>query len=87
MSELVTNCVQHAGLGIDDVVRVGAVAGDRVLRLEVGNPGCSGTIAVREPDLERGDGYGLYLVDALAHSWGVSRDGDGDTLVWVELRH
>jgi anti-sigma regulatory factor (Ser/Thr protein kinase) len=85
VSELVTNSVQHAGLSIDDVVRVGAEAGDHMLRLEVGNPGRRGTIAVREPDLERGDGYGLYLVDALAHSWGVARDAD--TVVWVVLRH
>jgi serine/threonine-protein kinase RsbW len=83
VSELVTNCIQHAGLDADDVVRVGASVGDSVLRLAVGNRGCAGTIAMAKPDLDRGAGFGLYLVDALAHTWGVSRDAD--TVVWAEF--
>jgi two-component sensor histidine kinase len=83
VSELVTNSIQHAGLGADDVVRVGASVGDSVLRLAVGNRGCAGTIAMAKPDLDRGAGFGLYLVDALVHTWGVSRDAD--TVVWAEF--
>jgi anti-sigma regulatory factor (Ser/Thr protein kinase) len=82
VSELVTNSVQHAGLAADELVRVGAAVGDGVLRLEVDDSGRTGTIAAREPDLERG-GFGLWLVDALAHAWGVSREGR--TRVWAEL--
>jgi hypothetical protein len=63
-------------------VRVGAAAGDGVVRLEVDNPGSTGTIAAREPGLE-GGGFGLVLVDALARAWGVSRDDH--TRVWAEL--
>ena len=35
----------------------------------------------RAPDPE--GGFGLHLVDALAHRWGVTREGF--TRVWVEL--
>jgi anti-sigma regulatory factor (Ser/Thr protein kinase) len=83
VSELVSNSIQHAGLNADDVVRVAASLGDGVLRLAVGNRGCAGTIATARPDLDRGTGFGLYLVDALAQTWGVSRDAD--TVVWAEF--
>ena len=82
VSELVTNGVQHAGLSADDSVRVGAAVSDGVLRLEVDNPGATGTTAPRDPDPERG-GFGLQIVEALADAWGVSRKGH--TRVWVEL--
>jgi two-component sensor histidine kinase len=81
-AELVTNSVEHAGLTAGELVRVGAAVSDGVVRLEADDPGSTGTIAAR-PDLERGGGFGLWLVDALAHAWGVSREGR--TRVWVEL--
>jgi serine/threonine-protein kinase RsbW len=82
VSELVTNSIRHAGLAADELVRVGAAVNDGVVRLEVDDPGSTGTIAARDPGAE-GGGFGLHLVDALAHAWGVSRDGQ--TRVWVEL--
>jgi serine/threonine-protein kinase RsbW len=82
VSELVTNSVQHARLSADDFVRVGAAVSDGVPRLEVDNPGATGTIAARDPDAERG-GFGLRIVEALADAWGVSRKGH--TRVWAEL--
>jgi serine/threonine-protein kinase RsbW len=81
--ELVTNSVRHAGLTADDIVRVGGEVNDGVLRLEVDNPGCAGTIALQSPDMLRGGGFGLLIVDTIAHAWGVSRGGD--TRVWAEL--
>ena len=83
VSELATNSVQHAGLAAGELVRVGAAVSDGVVRLEVDDPGSTGAIAAREPDVERGGGFGLWLVDALAHAWGVSRESR--TRVWVEL--
>jgi anti-sigma regulatory factor (Ser/Thr protein kinase) len=83
VSELVTNSVRHGGLAAKQFVRVGAVVNDGVLRLEVDNPGVIGTVALREADLQRGGGFGLHLVDTLAHAWGIARDGH--TRVWVEL--
>jgi serine/threonine-protein kinase RsbW len=81
LSELVTNSVRHAGLPGAERVHVAAWMREGRLRLEVRDAGASGTVAPREPD-HRG-GYGLQLVDALAHRWGVIR-GDG-TRVWAEL--
>jgi anti-sigma regulatory factor (Ser/Thr protein kinase) len=83
VSELVTNSVRHARLGAGELVRVGLAVSDGVVRLEVENPGGTGTIAAHEPDLERGGGFGLRIVEALAHAWGVSRDGH--IRVWVQL--
>jgi serine/threonine-protein kinase RsbW len=68
ISELVSNCVRHAGLATDGVVRIGA-------------DGTAGTVAARPPTSQ--GGYGLHLVEALAHRWGVTREGF--TRVWVEL--
>jgi serine/threonine-protein kinase RsbW len=81
VSELVTNSVRHAGLAADGVVHVGAEVTGGVLRLEVDDAGTAGTVAPRAPD--RDGGFGLHLVDALAHRWGVTREGF--TRVWVEL--
>lgn len=82
-SELVTNSIRHAGLASDQSVRVGAEIFDGRLRLEVVNPGTEGTVAPREPNLQRGGGFGLRVVEALAEAWGVSRVGQ--TCVWVEM--
>jgi anti-sigma regulatory factor (Ser/Thr protein kinase) len=82
VSELVSNSVRHAGLGAGELVRVGLAVSDGVVRLEVENPGSTGTIAAHEPDPD-GGGFGLLIVEALAHAWGISRDGH--TRVWVEL--
>jgi hypothetical protein len=65
------------------VVRVGLGVSNGLVRLEVENPGSTGMIAAHEPDVERGGGFGLRPVEALAHAWGVSREGR--TRVWVEL--
>jgi serine/threonine-protein kinase RsbW len=81
VSELVTNSVRHAGLAADGVVHVGAKVTDGMLRLEVHDAGTGGTVAPRTPNRE--GGFGLHLVEALAHRWGVTREGF--TRVWIEL--
>jgi anti-sigma regulatory factor (Ser/Thr protein kinase) len=81
VSELVTNSVRHAGLATDGVVRIGAEVTGGILRLEVDDAGTAGTVASHPPTSE--GGYGLQLVEALAHRWGVTRQGF--TRVWVEL--
>jgi len=82
VSELVSNSVRHAGLNAGESVRVGLAVSDGVVRLEVENPGNTGIIAARDPHPD-GGGFGLRIVEALAHTWGVSRDGH--TRVWVEI--
>lgn len=81
VSELVSNSVRHAGLAADGVVRIRADVTGGVLRLEVDDAGTAGTVAARSPTVD--GGFGLHLVAALAHRWGVTRDGF--TRVWIEL--
>jgi anti-sigma regulatory factor (Ser/Thr protein kinase) len=81
VSELVTNSVRHAGLTTDGVVRIKADVTGGILRLEVDDAGTTGTVAARPPRPD--GGFGLHLVEALAHRWGVTREGF--TRVWVEL--
>jgi serine/threonine-protein kinase RsbW len=83
VSELVTNSLRHAGLPDAATVRVSAQLADGVLRLEVEDGGTSGAVSRRTPNRDRGGGFGLNIVDALAARWGVERDRG--TLVWVEL--
>jgi anti-sigma regulatory factor (Ser/Thr protein kinase) len=83
VSELVTNSLLHAGLQGDAAVRVSAALADDVLRIEVEDEGTSGAVRQRAPNRNRGGGFGLHIIDALALRWGVER-GTG-TLVWVEL--
>jgi serine/threonine-protein kinase RsbW len=82
VSELVTNSLRHAGLPDGGAVRVFAQFTDDVLRLEVEDAGTGG-VRRRAPNRDRGGGFGLNIVDALAARWGVERDRG--TLVWVEL--
>ena len=78
VSELVTNGVNHPGADQELGVEV-HVVGDHVL------------IAVSDRDAQivprqrGGEKLGLLLVDRLAGSWGVARDGIGRTKVWCEL--
>jgi serine/threonine-protein kinase RsbW len=83
VSELVTNSMLHAGVQGDAAVRVSAALADGVLRIEVEDGGTRGAVVRREPNRDRGGGFGLNIIDALALRWGVER-ADG-TLVWVEL--
>jgi anti-sigma regulatory factor (Ser/Thr protein kinase) len=83
VSELVTNSMRHAGLQDGATVRVSAALMNDVLRIEVEDRGTRGAFIRRAPNRDRGGGFGLNIIDALALRWGVER-GTG-TLVWVEL--
>jgi anti-sigma regulatory factor (Ser/Thr protein kinase) len=81
VSELVTNCVMHAGQTPGAPLEVRSRAWNGVVRFEVEDQGHSGAVARRAPD---GDGgFGLQLVELLAARWGVSHDHG--MLVWFEL--
>jgi anti-sigma regulatory factor (Ser/Thr protein kinase) len=85
VSELVANSVRHAGaLGQRGYVRVKVFASDKLVRVEVTDegPGFDRSV-VRNPTPDDPSGRGLYLVDQLAKSWGVT--GDGETCVWFVL--
>jgi serine/threonine-protein kinase RsbW len=83
VGELVANSVRHAHTAADAVVSVrGHVCVD-VVRLEVEDSGSTGSIARRAPDLQRGGGFGLNVVEVVSARWGVNRDRG--TRVWAEI--
>lgn len=84
VSELVTNSVRHARLASGHRIRLQAQALPRAVRVEVTDPGQGFSPGAPSPNPSSESGWGLYLVDRVAHRWGV-RD-DGDTHVWFEIR-
>jgi anti-sigma regulatory factor (Ser/Thr protein kinase) len=83
VTELVTNSVGHTGLTEDASLHMAVQLTEGAVRVEVRDPGTSGTIAPRAPDRELGGGFGLHLVDMLASRWGVNRTAG--TRVWFEV--
>lgn len=83
VAELVANSVRHADAAADAAISVRGHLRADVLCLDVGDRGTSGSVSRRAPDLERGGGFGLNLVEALSWRWGVHRDAG--THVWAEL--
>ena len=89
VSELVTNCVKHARTGPEESIVLRVDIRDNRVRVAVRDegPGFEPPQApLTEQDAEAGSGWGLFLVDQLATSWGVERNA-GAT-VWFEVsRH
>jgi len=83
LSELVTNCVQHAGLGADGVIEVSASLPGPALALEVWSRGPGFEAPASAAPTEE-NGRGLMLVDALTSAWGIARDGR-QTGVWCDF--
>jgi anti-sigma regulatory factor (Ser/Thr protein kinase) len=80
-TEIVSNAVRHANLDPSEEIILRIVA-DGYVRVEVTDPG------PLFPELRRLDpgpsGWGLFLVDTIATSWGVEAEGTGKK-VWFEL--
>jgi integral membrane sensor domain MASE1/anti-sigma regulatory factor (Ser/Thr protein kinase) len=83
VSELVTNSVRHAQLQSGERIRLQIEVFDRVVRVEVSDPGEGFGPSIREPVAGVPGGWGLFLTEQLADRWGVDRDG-GWTTVWLE---
>lgn len=86
VGEVVANSVRHAGaFGERGLVRLKVFASERLVRVEVRDEGAGFTKPeeVPKPAIDDTGGRGLYLVDKLADSWGVVRDGE--TCVWFVL--
>jgi serine/threonine-protein kinase RsbW len=80
VTELVSNAVKH---GPGGPVELAVEAGGHAVRGEVGDPGTG----IRHNELDRRrateeGGRGLFLVDALSDSWGLSED---HSRVWFEV--
>jgi anti-sigma regulatory factor (Ser/Thr protein kinase) len=84
-TELVTNAVQHAGVGEGRTLELRVEWDTRLLRVSVFDPGGDGEPRIGDLDLETPGGMGLFLVDQLSTSWGVERGRDGAKRVWFEL--
>jgi serine phosphatase RsbU (regulator of sigma subunit)/anti-sigma regulatory factor (Ser/Thr protein kinase) len=83
VTELITNSVKHGEPG-DSPVQVSVTLTDGAVRVEVSDAG-PGFEPPPRPDepLESPSGWGLYLVDRLAHRWGI--ESGGGSAVWFEL--
>nr|WP_205807901.1 ATP-binding protein [Micromonospora sp. HNM0581] len=88
LAELVGNAVRHAGPLPGGVVRVAwrlrQTPEGPQLRLRVTDGGAAGVPQIRPPDPDAADGRGLHIVSGLATSWGVERDGLGQS-VWADF--
>ena len=85
ISELATNSVVHAEIGPGRYLRVTVgVLEDRLL-VTVGDRGSFTVTRLGVSGDDEAEALGLRLVDHLASSWGVVRDGTGRTQVWCEL--
>ena len=86
VSELVTNCVKHARVGPEESIILTVDIRDEDVRVSVVDEGPGfeqPEKPLSEAAAEAGSGWGLFLVDQLATTWGVERQG-GAT-VWFEL--
>jgi anti-sigma regulatory factor (Ser/Thr protein kinase) len=84
VSELVTNCVRHARLGPGDLIRLQVALSERMLRVDVTDPGEGFSNDIPRPVPGRPGGWGLFLTERIADRWGVDRD-EGWTTVWLEM--
>lgn len=83
VSEVVTNAVIHSSAPPHAEITLCARLTDSgVIRIEVSDGGDGFTPMARDPS-RPGGGYGLYLVEREALSWGVDRERG--TRVWFEL--
>ena len=83
VSELVANSMRHARLGPYDTIRVTAEIEKGRLRVDVidgGRGGAPPVAAGIRPSLGAESGWGLYLVETLATTW-----GHGAGRYWFEL--
>lgn len=83
VTELVANGVRHGGADAHSALHLLLEQRRSALHVEVINPDRDGTVAQREPDLARGGGLGLHIVERLSSRWGVRHDTR--TAVWFEL--
>jgi anti-sigma regulatory factor (Ser/Thr protein kinase) len=84
LTELVTNAVRHGGVGSDQSLRVEVWQWPQLVRVEVVDPGTRFTQVRPGPRRDQSGGWGLFLVDRIADSWGVARAAAG-TCVWFEI--
>jgi anti-sigma regulatory factor (Ser/Thr protein kinase) len=83
VSELVTNSVQHARVAAEDSIVLVMSISSETVRVEVRDEGPGFEPPSSAPPDDADAGWGLFIVEQLADSWGV---GDGGKGVWFEMR-
>ena len=83
VSELVSNSVRHGSLLRGDAITVTADLAGQVLTVDVADLGAGFSPHAMPVPPDR-SGWGLFLVDRLAKSWGFNNDG-GATHVWFQV--
>jgi anti-sigma regulatory factor (Ser/Thr protein kinase) len=81
-SEVVSNAVKHADLDPSQEIVLRVVMDER-LRIEVADLGPPFEADLRRQSSDT-SGWGLFLIEAIAMSWGVESEGIGKK-VWFEL--
>ncbi len=82
-SELVTNAVRHSGAGAGDRIQLRVEVGQSGLRMSVTDAGVGFVPGGELPEPGVEGGFGLFLIERLAASWGV--ETAARTTVWLEL--
>jgi anti-anti-sigma factor len=81
-SEVVSNAVLHSNGPVEAPIALSAAVEPDTIRVTVTDAGEGFVPSERDPERLDG-GYGLYLLEKAASSWGV--ESDGATVVWFEL--
>jgi anti-sigma regulatory factor (Ser/Thr protein kinase) len=81
VSELVANAVEH--VREDGVIGLRVELRERVLRVEVHDPGAGFTPRARQPGDPKESGWGLHFVAMLADRW--SAENGSVHRVWFEI--
>lgn len=71
-TELVTNVVRHSGLAQDETLELRVFLRQGRLRVEIRYAAPAFDPVILRPDLRTEAGRGLFMVDRLAHRWGVT---------------
>ncbi len=85
MTELVTNAVRHGGVGPDRSLSTEVRWWPGRVRVDVTDPSPAPNHFRARSEEDSEGGWGLYLVDQIAHRWGIKRT-KFSTRVWFELR-
>ena len=83
VSELVTNCIRHAGVDPGATIELKVWPRDSIIRVEVSDPGEGFEPAPVSLSIYSTSGWGLYLVEQIADRWGVQVENG--TKVWFEI--
>ena len=84
-TELVTNAVRHGGVGPEQSLSTEVRWWPGRVRVDVTDPSPTDSAFGARSEEGGVGGWGLYLVDQIAHRWGIKRT-PFSTKVWFELR-